>query len=312
MGCSGIGRTLNRRNDAEAVATLVASLERGVNFYDTAPGYSAGESERLIGKAFEGKRDKIIIASKAGVRGTGIAHVAKRYKHLLRPLRSLLSPGGRLPRFLETRRHVDFSTDFLVASVDASLKRLRTDYLDILLLHHPTTEALRSAAFSDTFIELKRVGKIRHWGVSADSLEQAMLSLEIPGIEVIQVAMSMLSQEPMFTFFDHVRRRDVGIVARKILEQGVLTGRRTGTKADWWVADRERLMSLKMRVEQLGFLETDARTLTQSALLFMRGLDHVATSVVGYSSLDHLQEVAAAYDLPPLTDGELSRLRAVR
>jgi aryl-alcohol dehydrogenase-like predicted oxidoreductase len=309
MGCSGIGRTMHRRDDAGAVNTLRKSLERGVNFFDTAPGYSAGESERLIGEAFKGKRDQIIIASKVGVSDTLIGRIARRQKHLLRPLRSLFNPRRTvLRRLYQSQRRVDFSRDFVVASLDRSLARLETDYLDILLLHHPTVEALRLPAFRDTFIDLKKAGKLRHWGVSADTLEQAMMSLEIPDIEVVQLSISMLSRKPLAAFLAHARKKNVGVVSRKVLEQGVLTGTKSQTKADWWTYDKAHLSRLKKYTEQLRFLETDTRTLTQTALLFVRGLEEVTTSVVGYSSVDHLHEIVAAYSLPLLTDEERSRI----
>lgn len=312
MGCSGIGRTMHRRDDAGAVDTLRESLERGVNFFETAPGYSEGESERLIGEAFRGKRDQIIITSKVGVSNTLIGRFAKRYKHLLRPLRSLFNPRGTaLTRLYQSQKRLDFSSDFIVASLDRSLARLKTDYLDILLLHHPTVDALGLPAFRDTFIDLKKAGKIRHWGVSADTLEQATMSLEIPDIEVVQLSISMLSRKPLEAFLAHARKKNVGVVSRKVLEQGVLTGTKTQTKADWWTFDKAHLSKLKKHTEQLRFLGTDTRTLAQAALLFVRGLEEVATSVVGYSSVDHLHEIVAAYSLPLLTDEERSRISAL-
>jgi aryl-alcohol dehydrogenase-like predicted oxidoreductase len=313
MGCSGIGRTMQRRNDAGAIDTLRESLARGVNFFDTAPGYSAGESERLIGEAFREKRDQIVITSKVGVSNTPIGRFAKRHKHLLRPLKSLLNPRGTaLQRFYESQRRVDFSRDFIVASLDKSLGRLKTDHLDILLLHHPTVEALRRPAFRDTFLELKKAGKVRYWGVSADTLEQAIVSLQIPDIEVVQLSVSMLSRAPLEAFLAHAREKNVGVVSRKVLEQGVLTGKQTQTKADWWVSDKKQLTRLRRQAEQLRFLETGTRTLAQTALLFVRGLEDVATSVVGYSSVDHLQEIIAAYSLPLLTDEERLRILALQ
>ena len=312
MGCSGIGRTMYRRDDSRAIATLQESLDAGVNFYDTAPGYSAGESERLIGKAFRGKRDQVIIISKAGVRGTPVGRFAKRYKHLLRPVHFLFSPfQAALPRFYQSQKRVDFSRHFIVGSLGKSLKRLQTDYLDVFLLHHPTPEALKRAEFCDTFIELKNAGKIRHWGISPDTLEQAMLCLEIPEVEVVQLDISMLSRKPLEGFLACAQEKNVGVVARKVLEQGVLTGTKAQTKADRWITDKEWLKAMKEKADQLGFLATGGRTLAQSALLFIRGLEEVATAVVGYSSLEHLRENVSACALPLLNEDEYTKIRAL-
>jgi aryl-alcohol dehydrogenase-like predicted oxidoreductase len=314
MGCSGIGRTLHRRDDAGAIATLKSSFEQGVNFFDTAPGYCAGDSERLIGEAFSGKREQVIITSKVGVRSTLVGRFVKRQKHLLRPLRSLLGPrkSTLLSRIYQSQRRIDFSADFIVESLNESLTRLRTDYLDILLLHHPSVEVLRLPVFRDTFVELKKAGKIRYWGISADTLEQAMMSLEIPGVEVVQLNISMLSRAPLETFLRRAASANVGVVARKVLEQGVLTGATTSAKADWWISDKAHLSSLRRRAAQLRSLQSERRTLTQAALLFIRGLDDVATSVVGYSSLDHLREIVAAYSMPQLSDEELARIYVIQ
>lgn len=313
MGCSCIGKTMYHRDDSGAIATLQKSLDAGINLYDTSPSYSAGDSERLIGDAFMGKRDQVILSSKVGVRGTSAVHFAKRYKHLLRPVRSLISPFMPfLQQFYVSQKRIDYSRDFLVASLEQSLKRLQTDYLDILLLHHPTSESLQHPEFINTFNELKNAGKIRHWGISADTLDIAMLSLDTPGIEVVQVDISIFShRKPLEHFLAHAREKNVGIIARKVLQQGVLTGSKNQTKADMWVLDKEQLKAIKKKTEQLDFLVTNGRTLTQSALLFVRGLEDVATSLVGYSSLEHLRENLCAYDLPLLTEDENKKIYAL-
>jgi len=312
MGCSAIGRTMYRQDDSGAIATLRESLDAGVNCYDTAPGYSAGESERLIGEAFRGKRDQVVITSKAGVSQTPIGRFAKRHKHLLRPVHFLLRPfQAALPRLYKSQKSVDFSKDFIVASLEKSLRRLNTDYIDVFLLHHPTPEALKRAEFCDTFLLLKKAGKIRHWGVSADTVEQAMLCLNVPGIEVVQLEISLLTREPLESFLARAQDKDVGVVAREVLEQGVLTDTKTQTKADRWITDKAWLSDMKDRANQLSFLATGKRTLAQAALLFIRNLKEVATAAVGYSSREHLHENLQAYSQPLLTQEDLMRIRAV-
>ena len=312
MGCSGIGRTMYRRDDSGAIATLLESLDAGVNFYDTAPGYSAGESERLIGEAFKGRRDQVFIVSKVGVHVTPVGRFANRYKHLLRPVHYLFRPfQAALPKLYRSQRRVDFSKDFIVGSLEKSLKRLNTDYLDVFPLRHPTPTALKSAEFCDTFIALRNAGKIRHWGISADTLEQAMLCLEIPEVEVVQLEISLLSREPLEGFLACAQEKNVGVIARKVLEQGVLTGTKAQTKADRWITDKAWLREMKKKTDQLRSLESGGRTLSQAALLFIRGMEEVATAVVGYSSLEHLRANLQAYSLPLLNADELRTIRAL-
>ncbi|MGD2113281.1 MAG: aldo/keto reductase [Gammaproteobacteria bacterium] len=299
MGCSGIGRTLYRRDDRESLATLLESLDRGVNLFDTAPGYSSGECERLIGTAFRGRRDQLVIASKAGTTATAIGRLAKRGKHLLRPVRHLLRPvQTRLPRLYLAQRRVDFSRDFITRSLEASLKRLQTDYLDLLFLHHPTDAVLEEAGFRETMLALKQAGKIRHWGVSADTPQQAMLCLAVPGIEVIQLDISLLSETPLTAFLSRAREQNVGVVARKVLGQGLLAQAGGQTKADRWELDGQRLQERRRRAVQLASRQGGERSLLQAALLYVRGLEDVASAVVGYSTRRHLRENIEVYDRP--------------
>ena len=313
MGCSGIGRTMYHRDDSGARATLLESLDAGVNFYDTAPGYSAGESERLIGEAFKGKRDQVIITSKAGVVGTPVGRFAKRYKHLLRPINYLFKPvQSLLPRLYQSQKRVNFSRAWIVGSLEKSLKRMKTDYLDILLLHHPTPDSLTQPMFCDTFLDLQKAGKILHWGISPDTLEQAMLCLDVPNIEVIQLDVSLFSDNLMDSFLKRAKDKNIGIVARKVLEQGLLTGTNGQSKADRWATDREWLNTTKDRIQRLEFLETRERTMAQAALLYIRALEQVATAAVGYSTLEHFREDIRAYSLPLLSVDELKRVRALQ
>jgi len=313
MGCSGIGRTLYRRDDSGAIATLRASLDQGVNLFDTAPNYSAGESERLIGEALKGKRDQVILTSKVGARGTAVGRLAKQYKYLLRPARFLFEPILRAAarQYRHSQRQIDYSESFIINSLEQSLGRLQTDYLDIFLLYHPTAQSLREAEFCETLNNLKAAGKIRHWGISVDTLEQAMMCLEIPDVAVVQLDLSMVSSEPAHEFLTYARQKNVGVVARKVLAQGLLTGSTAQTKADRWVADKEQLQAMRLKANKLAFLATGGRTLTQAALLHIRGLPSVASAVVGYSGQEHLREVMAAYGLPLLTEDECAKIGAL-
>lgn len=313
MGCSGIGRTMYHRDDSGARATLLESLDSGVNFYDTAPGYSAGESERLIGEAFKGKRDHVIITSKAGVVGTPVGRFAKRYKHLLRPINYLFKPvQPLLPRLYQSQKRVNFSRAWIVGSLEQSLKRMRTDYLDILLLHHPTPDSLAQPMFCDTFRDLQKAGKILHWGISPDTLEQAMLCLDVPNIEVIQLDVSLLSNSLMDSFLKRAKEKNIGIVARKVLEQGLLTGANGQSKADRWATDKEYLNATKEKIRRLEFLITGERTMAQAALLYIRSLEQITTAAVGYSTLGHFREDFRAYSLPLLSADELKRVCALQ
>jgi len=233
MGCSNVGRSLHGYSEAESLATLAESLERGVTFYDTAPGYTGGESERLIGAAFRGRRDRVVIASKVGVRRAGVTSFLKRFKHRLAPVAKLARPFYRVfPRIYRAERRIDYSPEFVTESVEGSLRRLATDHLDLLQLHYPTVETLGAGEFAETFERLKTQGKIRAAGASVATVTEAMACLDCPLIDVVQLPLSLVDQDPIDDFLPRAAARGVGVIARTVFAQGLLLGYLTR-----WVAN---------------------------------------------------------------------------
>ena len=102
-----------------------------------------------------------------------------------------------MPNLYRSQRRNNFSKEFIIKTVEGSLKRLQTDYLDLLLLHHPTNQILETGDFCETFELLKTQGKIRFYGVSCDSVEQALLSLKLNGVSSIQIELNMLDKDPI-------------------------------------------------------------------------------------------------------------------
>ncbi|HSR17232.1 MAG TPA: aldo/keto reductase, partial [Ignavibacteriaceae bacterium] len=224
MGCSGIGNSLHNRDVKESLKTLHEAFEFGINFFDTAPNYTNGDSERLIAKALKSNRDKIIISGKAGITFTPMGKFAKKIKPFLNPVKEILNPLKKnLPNLYRSQRRNNFSKEFIFKTVEGSLKRLQTDYLDLLLLHHPTHQTLESGDFCESFDILKSQGKIRFYGVSCDSVEQAILSLKHPGVSSIQIELNMLDQEPITCVLPSAVGNNIGVIARLPLAKGLLT-----------------------------------------------------------------------------------------
>lgn len=258
MGCSGTGKSLHHRNDEESLKTLSEAFESGINFFNTAPNYSNGESELLIGKALRHNRDKIIISSKAGTTSTAIGKFAKKGKSFLNPARKTIEPlKFILPRIYKSQRRHDFSAGFINTTVEGSLRRLHTDYIDLLLLHHPTNQILESGDFCETFESLKSQGKIRFYGISCDSLEQAFLSLKLPGVSVIQIELSMIEQGPIPVLLPLAFNENIGVVARLPLAKGLLSVHNSDTKAERWADDRKIFKERKLKAEKLKFFEKE-------------------------------------------------------
>ncbi|MEA2709712.1 MAG: hypothetical protein QOF78_2313 [Phycisphaerales bacterium] len=188
IGWSGV-------NDADSIDALRAAHDAGINLYDTADAYGRGHSEVLLGRAFKGMRDKVLISSKSGM---------------------VDDPSGF---------KLDFSRKHLIEACDGSLRRLDTDYLDIYLLHlvldgHPLTDDIRA-----TLDHLKRAGKIRHYGVSVQFPHQAIEQLEKNFGDSMMIEYSPLKRVGVEDVLTRAEQQGVGVITRGALEKGLLSGK---------------------------------------------------------------------------------------
>src|SRR3990172_2503321 len=309
MGCSGIGKSLHYKNDDESLKTLCEAFESGINFFDTALNYSNGGSETLIAKALKNNRDKIIIASKTGITFTTVGKIAKSVKPFLNPIKTILSPLKKnLPNLYRSQRRNDFSKESIIKTVEGSLKRLQTDYIDLLLLHHPTNQILESRAFYEPCELLKSQGKIRFYSVSCDSVEQAEISLKFSGVSAIQIELNLLDQEPITKVLPLAFKNNVGVIARLPLAKGLLTDQISTTKAERWAYDWEIFDERKRKAEKFKFLANENRSMVQSAFQFLLQLKEVSVILAGFNNRQHLRENLGSISAPPLTHAELEKI----
>jgi len=309
MGCSGIGKSLHYKNDDESLKTLCEAFESGINFFDTAPNYSNGGSEKLIAKALKNNRDKIIIASKTGITFTTVGKIAKSVKPFLNPIKTILSPLKKnLPNLYRSQRRNDFSKESIIKTVEGSLKRLQTDYINLLLLHHPTNQILESGAFYEPCELLKSQGKIRFYSVSCDSVEQAEISLKFSGVSAIQIELNLLDQEPITKVLPLAFKNNVGVIARLPLAKGLLTDQISTTKAERWAYDLEIFDERKRKAEKFKFLANENRSMVQSAFQFLLQLKEVSVILAGFNNRKHLRENLGSISAPPLTHAELEKI----
>jgi D-threo-aldose 1-dehydrogenase len=164
-GCSQLMGGITRR---ESIALLETAFDAGIRHFDTAPSYGYGEAERVLGEALYGKRHEVTITTKYGLRSSAKSSL-RAAAGILRPVvRHLPIIKGRLSRAAQRLTpRPQFSLDGLRQSIDASLKALRTDYIDILLLHEATLSDLND----DLFQELEgglNAGKLRSFGIGSE------------------------------------------------------------------------------------------------------------------------------------------------
>jgi len=277
--------------DSESLEAIETALELGVNFIDTSDAYGAGDGETLLGDAFKGKRDKIVIATKGG-------------NVMVGPNR-----GKRI-----------FEPDYISRVMDESLRRLQTDYIDLYQLHNPTVEVIERGAVWEVLERAKKAGKIRHYGVSINSMEEGTAAVKDGRAETIQVEYNLLAQEPAETFFPAAQQANIGVIARVPLKRGILTGKLKQSDEQRFQGEDVRARSFKgeafaqelAKAEQLKFLaHGPVQSLGQAAIAFC--IAHPAVSVVipGARNAEQMRENASAADveIPAADLDKISDLR---
>lgn len=310
LGCSPLGGGLFHRDDRESACVLQQALDAGVNFFDTADNYSLGNSEALIGRAIRGRRDQVVIATKGGARFRSFDRFIFKARPLVRPLRGLLRGAGRSMNLARVRRRqYDYSDQYLARAVEGSLRRLGTDYIDLYQIYNPSGSELAKFAFGEILERLKAEGKIRHYGVSVNHVQDALIALKLPGVASVQLAVSLLDRTPLEQFLPAAKANGIGVIARSPLAQGLLTDTTGET-----MADRsghfalEKIAERKAQVEHFHSLIRRDRTLAQVALRFILQLEGVSVVIPSAINGAELSENLGALNSPLLDPSELQDL----
>jgi aryl-alcohol dehydrogenase-like predicted oxidoreductase len=297
FGAWAIGGSWGAVNDKESLQALHRAVDLGVNFIDTADVYGDGRSERLVAQLRRERRETIFIATKAGRRLD--PHTAEGYNR------------KNLNRFVER-----------------SLKNLRADAIDLLQLHCPPTEVYYSPEVFNILDDLTKQGKLRHYGVSVEKVEEALKAIEYPNVKTVQIIFNIFRQRPAELFFEQARKREVGILARVPLASGLLTGKmKTNTKFEsddhrkfnrrGESFDRGETFSgvdyrLGLRaVEEIRRFVPPQMTSTQFALRWILMFDAVTCAIPGARTPAQAEENAQAADFPPLSSAIMSSIKRI-
>ena len=298
FGAWAIGDAWGQVDDAEAIAALHAALDAGVDFIDTADVYGDGHSERLIARVLKERGgDKPFVATKA---------------------------GRRLPQ----QTVAGYSEENLNAFADRSLRNLAIDSLDLLQLHCPPTDLYYRPEIFGQMDRLVEQGKIRHYGVSVERVEEALKAIEYPGVVSVQIVFNLFRQRPAEHFFRQAREQGVAVIARVPLASGLLSGKfsrdtrfentdhrqfnRNGEAFD--VGETFSGVPYEIglaAVERIRPLVSDDATMAQLALRWI--LMHEAVTVVIPGARNPQQALAnvAAADLPALSDEAIGTIARV-
>ena len=312
FGCQSIAGGLYYKDNNESIKTLLEAFDSGINFFDTSDHYSQGESEILIGNAFKGKRDKIIIGTKAGTSYSGAANLILKLRSLGRPVsRYLRSMKTYFHLFRMGQKNSDFSSDYLITSVEKSLRRLQTDYIDLFQLHKPSRLILEKGGFIETLQKLQKQGKIRYYGISCADNEDAFLCFRYPTVESVQVTINLMDKKFLKEILDSASEKRVGIIARNPRAQGYLTDELSDIMAETYVHNNKEHKEKKERASRFRFLVKTDRTLAQAALKFVLGFKEISTVIPRSINRAQLKEVLGTLNAPQLTEQDLEKIYTI-
>lgn len=291
LGCARIGGVFQGEPGA-FVSLVSASVDAGINFFDTADLYSGGESESILGRAIAGRRNDVVIASKVGYVTAAQRRLAGRIKPILRPvIRALGLSRAKVPAAIRGVPSQDFSPAYIRRAVEASLGRLRTDRIDLLQLHSPPASVIRQGEWSEVLTELKREGKIRHYGIACDTVTDALVALEHPGVASVQVAINLLERAALDAFLPAARARGVAVIARECLANGLLAKERGQIDPAAMFRSPEEAAR---KIAELDVHRESARRhgveLPALALKFVLAQSGVSTALVGMHRRPHLED----------------------
>jgi aryl-alcohol dehydrogenase-like predicted oxidoreductase len=298
FGAWAIGGTWGKVDDEVSLKALHAAVDAGTNFVDTADVYGDGRSERLVARLRRERRgETIFVATKA---------------------------GRRLP----TQTPAGYSRENLHAWVDRSLKNLEMERVDLLQLHCPHPQVYDVPEVFGILDDMAKAGKIRYYGISVETVDEALRGMRHPGVQSVQIIFNMLRLKPSEAFFDAAVARGVGILARVPLASGLLGGKMT--KESSFARDDHRSFNREGRafdkgetfsgvpfdvglevVDELRPLVPAGSTLAQTALRWTLMWDAVSCAIPGAKTPEQARANAAAADLPPLSPETMEAVRRI-
>jgi aryl-alcohol dehydrogenase-like predicted oxidoreductase len=286
LGAWQIGGSWGNVPDEDAIQLLHAAIDAGVNFFDTADVYGDGRSERMINRALAGRKDMIVVATKAGRRLQ--PHVAEGYNR-----------------------------ENLTAFVERSLKNLGRESLNLLQLHCPPTDVYYQPEVFAVLDDLKKAGKILHYGVSVQKVEEALKAIEFDGVESVQIIFNIFRQRPLDVFLPRAVQKNAGVIVRLPLSSGLLSGKinkdtefaaddhrnfnRQGEQFDRGETFSGVDLDLALKgVEELRKLVPNGVSMASFALRWILDEQAVSCVIPGARNEKQVRENAAASDLPAL------------
>lgn len=307
LGCWAIGGIWNflgspagwgNIDENEAIRAINFALEKGVNFYDTAANYGCGQSERILGKAFKDKRDKIVIATKFGYNVDEANKTVYTY--------------GKSEEESDVMGHVR-------SDLEKSLKRLQTDYIDVYLLHIWGLTIKRALKVREELEDLVKEGKIRTYGWSTDRTDAVKAFSNTPHSGVVEQQLNIFDGN--IELLKLCEEINLASINRAPLGMGILTGKFTRDsgfsnddvrKHAQWFPGLKNGKPNKDWLDKLNairdILTSNGRTLAQGSLAWIWGKSRQTIPIPGFKTLEQAEENIKAMEFGPLTKEQMNEI----
>jgi len=260
-------------NPLEAQDVINNAIEYGINFIDTADSYGRGRAEEIVGKVIKKRKDSdTIVATKFGW--------------------DFYNTGGV---------RSNLSSEYIRYALQQSLKRLNREWIDIYQIHVPRPDRIDACEVYDTLEDLKKRGLIRHFGVSIQYIKDGIEAIQKGYISTIQLPYSMINIEAENKLVPAASESGIGLIAREPLASGLLSGKysedskfhKNDHRNGW---KREFLVRNLHKVEKLKKLVRNNRSLTQTAICFVKQNRHISTVITGCKNREQLKEIVNTPD----------------
>jgi len=258
-------------DQAEAIKLLRAAVDGGINFFDTARFY--GQSEDIMGKAFNDIRDKVVICTKC---------------------KYLKGDNNLRPANKSLRKVID-------NSLKESLLALQADYIDVYMIHNATLEILDNQEIAEIFLGYKSKGVARAIGVSTYAVEETRKAIKCGTWDVIQLPFNLMDQR-QGELFSSASQRGVGVVVRSVLLKGVLTDKGRNLHPALYAVQQHRQLYNEL-------LSEDVPRLSDLATKFVLSHNEVSSVLVGIDRMKYLQDALAVANGRYLNKKTLTRAR---
>jgi len=297
FGAWAIGSAWGSVDDTESLNALRRAVDLGVNFFDTADVYGDGHSERLLAQLKRERKEDIVVVTKAGRRLN--PHVTSGYNRAN-----------------------------LTAFIERSVQNLETDTIDLVQLHCPPTDVYYMPEVFGVLDDLVTQGKLRHYGVSVERVEEALKAIEYPGVQSVQIIFNIFRQRPADLFFARAQQLKVGILVRLPLSSGMLAGKMT--RSSTFSADDHRQFNRHGEsfdrgetfsgvdydlgldvVDELRPLVPPGWTMAEFALRWILMFDAVTCTIPGAKRPAQVEDNCRAADLPAIPDETMAKVRKI-